>query len=98
MSLITRIAVQSARLILMFSLRVLDSFSSQSGVDTEESNEIIQMRSMGNALRGNRLTTEELDPQALVYKTLWLDAEAELRSMKHKLVSNAHNWKWVAAD
>lgn len=40
------------------------------------------MRSMGNALRGNRLTTEELDPQALVYKTLWLDAEAELRSMK----------------
>lgn len=39
---------------------------------------------MGNALRGNRLTTEELDPQALVYKTLWLDAEAELRSMKYE--------------
>ncbi|KAM1626591.1 hypothetical protein TB2_014703 [Malus domestica] len=38
--------------------------------------------SMGNALRGNHLTTEELDPQAPVYKTLWLDAEAELRSMK----------------
>ncbi|KAM0979138.1 hypothetical protein ACFX13_015322 [Malus domestica] len=47
--------------------------------------------SMGNALRGNHLTTEELGPQAPVYKTLWLDAEAELRSMK---LSPVGSGKW----
>lgn len=42
------------------------------------------MQVMGNALRDNHLTTEELDPQALVYKKLWLQAEAALCSMKYE--------------
>ncbi|ONI07675.1 hypothetical protein PRUPE_5G135100 [Prunus persica] len=66
----------------VFTERMLDSFPSCSGVGTEKSNDIVQV--MGNALRDNHLTTEELDPQALVYKKLWLQAEAALCSMKYE--------------
>lgn len=43
-----------------------------------------KMQIMGNALRDNHSTKEELDPQASVYKQLWLEAEAALRSMKYE--------------
>ncbi|PQP94696.1 hypothetical protein Pyn_15801 [Prunus yedoensis var. nudiflora] len=67
----------------VFTERMLDSFPSCSGVGTEKSNDIVQV--MGNALRDNHLATEELDPQALVYKKLWLQAEAALCSMKQAI-------------
>ncbi|XP_008239255.1 PREDICTED: uncharacterized protein LOC103337863 [Prunus mume] len=66
----------------VFTKRKLDSFPSCSGVGTEKSNDIVQV--MGNALGDNHLTTEELDPQASVYKKLWLQAEAALCSMKYE--------------
>ncbi|XP_048445360.1 uncharacterized protein LOC103950723 isoform X6 [Pyrus x bretschneideri] len=68
----------------VFTERTLDSCPSRSGIDTEKSNDIIQMQVMGNTLRGNHLNSEELDPEALVYKKLWLEAEAELRSLKYE--------------
>lgn len=42
------------------------------------------MQVVGNASRDNHLTEEELDPQALVYKKLWLEAQAELCSLKYE--------------
>lgn len=42
------------------------------------------MQVMGNTLRDDHLNIEELDPHALVYKKLWLQAEAALRSMKYE--------------
>ncbi|KAK9926452.1 hypothetical protein M0R45_023684 [Rubus argutus] len=65
-----------------YAERMLDSFPSFSDIGTEKSKGIIQI--MGNALRDNHSTKEELDPQALVYKQLWLEAEAALRSVKYE--------------
>lgn len=53
-------------------------------LETESSHLYSKMRVMGNTLRGNHLNSEELDPEALVYKKLWLEAEAELRSLKYE--------------
>ncbi|XP_024174492.1 uncharacterized protein LOC112180203 isoform X3 [Rosa chinensis] len=63
--------------------RMLNSFPSYSNV-TGKSKDIIQMQVMGNAVRDSYSTKDEIDPQALVYKKLWLEAEATLRAMKYE--------------
>nr|XP_011470871.1 PREDICTED: uncharacterized protein LOC101295876 isoform X2 [Fragaria vesca subsp. vesca] len=67
---------------LDFTGRMLDSFPSDSNIGTGKSKDIIQV--MGNTGRDNYLTKDEIDPQALVYKKLWLEAEATLRAMKYE--------------
>ncbi|XP_062029971.1 uncharacterized protein LOC133745828 isoform X2 [Rosa rugosa] len=62
--------------------RMLNSFPSYSNIVTGKSKDIIQV--MGNAVRDSYSTKDEIDPQASVYKKLWLEAEATLRAMKYE--------------
>ncbi|KAB1200224.1 hypothetical protein CJ030_MR0G007803 [Morella rubra] len=60
----------------------LDSFSSCNGVGAEKSNDIIQV--MTNILGENQQIEEDMHQQALVYRDLWLKAEAALCALKYK--------------
>jgi hypothetical protein len=66
----------------MFSEKGLNSFSSCSDVGTEKGNDIIQV--VTKDLRENHQIEEEMHPQALLYRNLWLEAEATVCALKYK--------------
>ncbi|KAA8526060.1 hypothetical protein F0562_007840 [Nyssa sinensis] len=59
------------------------SSAGESGI--EKGNNIYQV--MDKALKENHQIKEEMHPQALIYKNLWLEAEAALRLLKYKACS-----------
>ncbi|XP_040989303.1 uncharacterized protein LOC121236873 isoform X2 [Juglans microcarpa x Juglans regia] len=65
-----------------FTEKGLNCFSSYSDVGVEKSNEIIQVISKG--LTENHQIVEDMHPQALVYRNLWLEAEAALCGLKYR--------------
>ncbi|XP_042953781.1 uncharacterized protein LOC122290242 isoform X2 [Carya illinoinensis] len=65
-----------------FTEKGLNCFSSYSGVGVEKSDEIIQVISKG--LTENHQIVEDMHPQALVYRNLWLEAEAALCGQKYR--------------
>ncbi|KAJ7968741.1 Endochitinase A-like [Quillaja saponaria] len=68
----------------VFVKKGLDSFPSCSGVGTVEGNEIVQFQAITESLSESHKADEEMHPQALLYRKLWLDTEAALRSLKYK--------------
>ncbi|XP_023927945.2 uncharacterized protein LOC112039314 isoform X2 [Quercus suber] len=78
----------------MFNEGGLNSFCSNSDVGTEKGNDIIQVVTKGK--RENHQIEEEVHPQALVYRNLWLEAEATICALKYK--THALNMKFDGMD
>ncbi|KAM3711665.1 hypothetical protein ACJW31_01G125500 [Castanea mollissima] len=68
----------------MFNERGLNSFCSNSDVGTEKGNDIIQLQVVTKGMRESHQIEEEVHPQALVYRNLWLEAEATICALKYK--------------
>lgn len=78
----------------MFNEGGLNPFCSNSDVGTEKGNDIIQVVTKGK--RENHQIEEEVHPQALVYRNLWLEAEATICALKYK--THALNMKFDGMD